>query len=475
MAPACGAGWTSSPPPPRPGTCSWQNWTVTGCQLAGGTALFLWNPTTGALYLWTALSHAVGTATLGHASYAIKASGWNTGAGISLQASDINSDGNPDLWTVAAGGIATGYLVTSLSGSTGTLNALGGQALYTGKHAWKLDDANSGAIGTAADTVGAAPLTGSGNAMWRSGDLFDREALLNSDGTGVVRDPAGTGHLNSGAGTQPIDTTTTFTAALWAKPNALGGTVLSEDGAHSSRFVLSADATTGKWVFGLATSDTTTPSYDQVASLDPVQLGVWTRLQVVYNTATAELSLYVNGALAGTKLRTTTPTWPTNGALHVGDAQVNNAHTGYFSGVVAQLQSWKLAITPGQIALRAHANGLYVSADSAGAQPLIANRTVAGTWETFDLIDLGGGKVALRAHANGTYVTAENAGTQPLISRATTIGAWETFTLVHNADGSISLLACDSQYVTAENAGTQPLISRATTIGTWESFDIIGG
>jgi hypothetical protein len=45
------------------------------------------------------------------------------------------------------------------------------------------------------------------------------------------------------------------------------------------------------------------------------------------------------------------------------------------------------ASTPGTgISLRAHANGRYVTAENAGAQPLIANRTAIGPWEEFDLI-----------------------------------------------------------------------------------------
>ena len=48
-----------------------------------------------------------------------------------------------------------------------------------------------------------------------------------------------------------------------------------------------------------------------------------------------------------------------------------------------------------------------VTAERAGSPPLIANRTAIGAWETFDPIDLGGGRIALRAHANGRYVTAE--------------------------------------------------------------------
>jgi hypothetical protein len=38
------------------------------------------------------------------------------------------------------------------------------------------------------------------------------------------------------------------------------------------------------------------------------------------------------------------------------------------------------------ISFRAHANGRIVTAESAGTQPLIANRTAVGPWEEFDLL-----------------------------------------------------------------------------------------
>ncbi len=126
------------------------------------------------------------------------------------------------------------------------------------------------------------------------------------------------------------------------------------------------------------------------------------------------------------------------------------------------------------ISLRAHANGMIVTAENAGASPLIANRTAIGGWEQFDEIDLGSGKIALRAHANNMIVTAEQAGAQPLIANRTAIGGWETFQLIHNPDGSISLKAqANGDYVTAENAGASPLIANRTAIGTWEEFDLI--
>jgi hypothetical protein len=126
------------------------------------------------------------------------------------------------------------------------------------------------------------------------------------------------------------------------------------------------------------------------------------------------------------------------------------------------------------ISLRAHANGRYVTAENAGAQPLIANRTAIGPWEQFDQLDAGNGNIALRAHANNRIVMAANAGAQPLIASSTAIGSWETFQLIHNPDGSVSLRALvNNDYVCAENAGAQSLIANRTAIGPWESFDLI--
>jgi hypothetical protein len=71
-------------------------------------------------------------------------------------------------------------------------------------------------------------------------------------------------------------------------------------------------------------------------------------------------------------------------------------------------------------------------------------------------------------------VTAESAGTQPLIANRTAVGPWETFQLIHNADGRVSLKSLvNNEYVTAENAGAQPLIANRTAIGPWEEFDLI--
>ena len=132
------------------------------------------------------------------------------------------------------------------------------------------------------------------------------------------------------------------------------------------------------------------------------------------------------------------------------------------------------ATTTPVVSLRAHANGNIVTADNAGADPLIANRTAIGAWEEFDLITNPDGSISLRAHANNQIVTADNAGAAPLIANRTAIGTWEEFDLITNPDGSVSLRAhANGDIVTADNAGADPLIANRTAIGTWEEFDLI--
>jgi hypothetical protein len=56
-----------------------------------------------------------------------------------------------------------------------------------------------------------------------------------------------------------------------------------------------------------------------------------------------------------------------------------------------------------------------------------------------------GGTISLRADANGDIVTAENAGASPLIANRTAIGPRESFDMIANADGTVSLrLTCST-------------------------------
>lgn len=103
------------------GTADWNNWTIAATQVPNstggtGTGLFLWKKTTGELDLWANLAADPDTGRVTYNAYPV-ATGWNTGADVTLQAADINSDGIPDLWTVGAGEKATANLFSNLSGT----------------------------------------------------------------------------------------------------------------------------------------------------------------------------------------------------------------------------------------------------------------------------------------------------------------------------------------------------------------------
>jgi parallel beta-helix repeat protein len=142
-----------------------------------------------------------------------------------------------------------------------------------------------------------------------------------------------------------------------------------------------------------------------------------------------------------------------------------------FSSTASGVQSVYHAT--GTIALLSRSDDRYVTAESAGTQPLIASRGVIGHWELFDLIDFGNGLVALHAHANGRYVTVGPAGSL-LTATGTRIGNDQTFQLSTNLDGTISLRSQSAgKFVSAEAAGSQPLVANRAGVGLWEEFNVV--
>ena len=106
----------------------------------------------------------------------------------------------------------------------------------------------------------------------------------------------------------------------------------------------------------------------------------------------------------------------------------------------------------GGTALRAMANNQYVTAGAGAADRQrdrgrrrpsgsTSSTSAAATWRC------GPGSTTM-------FVCAEGAGAQPLIANRAAVGAWETFARVNNSDGTISLRATvNNKYVVAENGG----------------------
>jgi hypothetical protein len=126
-----------------------------------------------------------------------------------------------------------------------------------------------------------------------------------------------------------------------------------------------------------------------------------------------------------------------------------------------------------RISIKAVANGRFVSADNNGNSPLIANRNVVGSWETFKMKKYPDGYITLMSLSNNKYVTAENYGNSPLIANRDIALEWELFLLISNCDGTYSFQAkINSKYVCADYFGFVPLKASKNHIQGWEKFYI---
>jgi aryl-phospho-beta-D-glucosidase BglC (GH1 family) len=126
------------------------------------------------------------------------------------------------------------------------------------------------------------------------------------------------------------------------------------------------------------------------------------------------------------------------------------------------------------VSIKAPATHEYVSAANHGADPLIANRTTAQAWETFQLVTNPDGTVSFLALANNKYVTADLNRGGTLVAEASGILGWEKYRKVANNDGTVSFQSlANNQYVSANfNAGAPTLVANSGTINTRDKFVI---
>ncbi|MEU6024603.1 FG-GAP-like repeat-containing protein [Micromonospora sp. NPDC047134] len=342
------------------GDTDWNDWTIATTQTTAGTAMFLWNRTTGALHLWTALAYDEDTGQLTHTPYTLRADGWNTDTTIDLRAADINTDGTPDLWTTTSGGQSTEWHVTNLTSGNGTITAQPSRALITADHAWQLNDAATGTVTTARDTAGTLHATGTNGATWSTGDLFDPDVAFNgTSGTLATSAPA-------------VPTNAAFTVSTWVKLAAHGGTVLSQDGANTAGFKLWAESSDQSWRFAMSRSDVASPIWDTAsAGAGSARLGVWTQLTAVFKPAGGNLHsmfLFVNGRNVASAAHGTI--WTAAKGFRIGAVRTGpTSHGGYLNGEVSLTQAWDVATLgpePAAHDLNGDGRADIVAADSSG-------------------------------------------------------------------------------------------------------------
>ncbi|NES28011.1 hypothetical protein GCE86_09385 [Micromonospora terminaliae] len=321
------------------GGYDWNTWTITTAQTTTGTALFLWQASSGTLYLWNNLTYDNdGSYTL-HYSQHLLSTSWNTGKSLTFQGGDIDGNGTGDIWTLDASTKVTPWLVTGLTTGAGVITASTDRALIAADHAWAFNNAEGGPVtgdGVATDDVNTLSATGAGNTSWNSGDVFSPDISL--DGTNSTLTTAG----------PAVTTNADFTINVWVKPAATGGTVISQDGATTAGFRLWAEATDSSWRFGMPRTDATNATWDTAAAAaNSVQIGVWTRLTISYQSSSGRLGLYVNDVNVATAVHGTG--WDATGPLRIGAHKTGtSSYTGYLNGQISETLAWKSNVSPAQ-------------------------------------------------------------------------------------------------------------------------------
>lgn len=326
--------------PTPDGSMDWDQWTLASDVLPDGTIdLFLWNPPTGVLVMWKNLQFTTddaGDNTLTYDSATTLDNGatattqFEKNATVTIQATDINHDGTPDLWAIGSGGVATAWL----GNGTTVVNTFS-QTVLTATHAWNLDqgtDADS-PVSTATDIAGTLTLNASPTgANWNTGDLYSPDVKLNGS----------TGMLDA---TGPAVTTNAdFTVSAWVNATGTNGVVLSQDATNTSGLKVWADVSDNSWRFAMSRTDQNVTTWDTAAAAaGSVHYGVWTLITATYRQSGGLMDLYIDGSLVA---HATHPTaYNATGPFRIGAEKNGTDTTGaptvnaFFTGQVAMVRT----------------------------------------------------------------------------------------------------------------------------------------
>ena len=242
-----------------------------------------------------------------------------------------------------------------------------------------------------------------------NGDNATATSVTWSGGAGVFN---GTSSQVTAAG-PALDTAGSYSVSAWVNLASTSATqgIVSQPASEQDGFRLQYDTSNKSWQFDACVSDpnppSTCPSKDAASASTTPTTGTWYQVAGTYNATTGAMTLYVNGAQAGTGTDTTP--FAATGPLTIGHDKWNGAAADYLHGSIADVQVYQHVLTPAQIA------GSYQAGRNAIDNPANALTT---TWT----LDQRGLPTAMTdPNGNTTYYTYDQAGhlaltTDPAVS-----------------------------------------------------------
>jgi hypothetical protein len=188
-------------------------------------------------------------------------------------------------------------------------------------------------------TAGGNWATLAGSATWASDPTVGEALSLN-----------GTSDYAATSG-PALDTSRSFTVSAWVNLSSLPtgyASVLSEDGQHSSAFLLFYSPVSKSWNFGVSPTDApSVPNIPCVIAQDQATTNTWTHLVGVYDAVAKSEKLYENGTFVNQVNNVTS--FAASGPFVIGRHRAADVSTGFLPGTVSNAQAWNYALTPAQV------------------------------------------------------------------------------------------------------------------------------
>ncbi len=209
---------------------------------------------------------------------------------------------------------------------------------------WNFDD---GLANPAATTAHDASCNGntatlSPGATWTAG-RFSGGVGLNGTGAHVSAPPI-TYTIPNDPHRIGFSVAGSFTVTAWVYLTSTSQSVVVEDqfgSVQNGITLMYYGGSVNRWAFGAVAYDAMYPPLGtKVVSTAPPQLNTWTHLAGVYNAATGEIQIYVNGTQ---QTQSGGPVyikhaWQPTGPLEIGESKYNNVVGGWWPGVIDEVR-----------------------------------------------------------------------------------------------------------------------------------------
>ncbi|MFI1657746.1 LamG-like jellyroll fold domain-containing protein [Streptomyces sp. NPDC020472] len=265
-----------------------------------------------------------------------------------------------------------------------------------------------------------------------------------------------------------VNTAGSFTVSAWVKltSTAANRTFVAQDGKEASGFQLYYSTSAG-WTFNRHATDTYDPVIVRASSgTAAVTVNTWTHLVGVYDQATSQIRLYVNGTLAQ-ETAFTTP-WESTGPLQLGRRWYKGTYAENHLGGLDDVQVYQEALTAAQ-----------VTAVKGGTLPAAGNSVRTSSWKldqrglpmsvtdaNGNVTDYGYDESGQQTSVTEPLVNAEKNGAAAEALRPVTMTGYNTFgepTESSDPFGNVDVTAYDAEGQESSTTSPDYLAPGATT------------